>query len=34
MLKNKLQSNAIKIDKFIKNYIKRQKRTLLVTPMN
>ena len=34
MLKNKLKSNAKKIDLFLKNYLKAQKRSLLINPMN
>ena len=34
MLKNKLKSNAKKIDLFLKNYLKSQKRSLLIDPMN
>ena len=34
MLKNKLKSNAKKIDLFLKNYLKSQKRSLLINPMN
>jgi len=34
MLKNKLKSNAKKIDLFLKNYIKNQKRSSLINPMN
>ncbi len=34
MLINDLKSNAKKIDFFIKNYINRQKKSLLITPMN
>ena len=34
MLKNKLKSNAKKIDLFLKNYITRQKTSLLIAPMN
>ena len=34
MLKNKLKLNARRIDLFIKNYIKGQKRSLLIAPMN
>ena len=33
MLKNKLKLNAKKIDIFIKKYIDRQKKSLLVNPM-
>ena len=34
MFKNKLISNAKKIDLFLKNYLKSQKRSLLIDPMN
>ena len=34
MLTNKLKLNAKKIDLFIKNYIKNQKKSLLMAPMN
>ena len=34
MLKNKLKSNAKKIDLFLKNYLKTQKTSSLITPMN
>ena len=34
MLKNKLKSNAKKIDLFLKKYIKNQKKSLLINPMN
>ena len=34
MLKNKLKSNAKKIDLFLKNYLNNQKRSLLINPMN
>ncbi len=34
MLKNKLKSNAKKIDLFLRNYIKGQKKSLLINPMN
>ena len=34
MLKNKLKSNAKKIDLFLKNYLKNQKKSLLINPMN
>ena len=34
MFKNKLKSNAKKIDLFLKNYLKSQKRSLLINPMN
>ena len=34
MLKNRLKSNAKKIDLFLKNYLKGQKKSLLITPMN
>ena len=34
MFKNKLKSNARKIDLFLKNYLKSQKRSLLINPMN
>ena len=34
MLKNKLKSNAKKIDLFLKNYLKTQKKSSLITPMN
>ena len=34
MLKNKLKYNAKKIDLFLKNYLKNQKKSLLITPMN
>ena len=34
MLKDKLKLNAKKIDLFIKNYIKGQKKSLLIAPMN
>ena len=34
MIKNKLKSNAKKIDLFLKNYLKAQKRSLLINPMN
>tara|TARA_Y100001958_G_scaffold157194_1_gene151653 strand:+ start:880 stop:1755 length:876 start_codon:yes stop_codon:yes gene_type:complete len=34
MLKNKLKLNARKVDLFIKNYLKGQKRSLLIKPMN
>ena len=34
MLKNKLKSNAKKIDFFLKNYLNNQKRSLLIIPMN
>ena len=34
MLKNRLKLNAKKIDLFIKNYIKNQKRSSLINPMN
>ncbi len=34
MFKNKLISNAKKIDLFVKNYINSQKKSLLTTPMN
>ena len=33
MLKNKLKSNAKKIDLFLKKYLKSQKRSLLINPM-
>ena len=34
MIKNKLKSNAKKIDLFLKNYLRAQKRSLLINPMN
>ena len=34
MLKNRLKSNAKRIDLFLKNYIKSQKKSLLIHPMN
>ena len=34
MLKDKLKLNAKKIDLFLKNYIKGQKKSLLIAPMN
>tara|TARA_X000000368_G_scaffold409713_1_gene392126 strand:- start:2906 stop:3781 length:876 start_codon:yes stop_codon:yes gene_type:complete len=34
MLKNKLKSNAKKIDSFLRNYLKGQKKSLLIKPMN
>ena len=34
MQKNKLKVNAKKIDLFLKNYIKRQKKSLLINPMS
>ncbi len=34
MLKNRLKSNAKKIDLFLKNYFKGQKKSLLINPMN
>ena len=34
MLKNRLKLNAKKIDLFLKNYIKNQKRSSLINPMN
>ena len=34
MLKNKLKSNAKKIDLFLKTYLKSQKKSLLINPMN
>ena len=33
MIKKKLIKNAIKVDKFLINYLKKQKKTLLVKPM-
>ena len=33
MIKNRLNRNAKKIDKFLLNYLKRQKTSLLVSPM-
>ena len=33
MIKKKLKSNANKIDKFLINYIRKQKKSLLVSPM-
>ncbi len=33
MLKDKLKSNAKKIDLFLKNYLKSQKKSLLINPM-
>ena len=33
MLKDKLKSNAKKIDLFLKKYLKSQKRSLLINPM-
>ena len=33
MMKNKLNKNANKIDKFLINYIRKQKKSLLVSPM-
>ncbi len=33
MIKNKLDKNAKKIDKFLLRFLKKQKKTLLVTPM-
>ncbi len=33
MLKNRLKSNAKKIDLFLKKYFKSQKRSLLINPM-
>jgi farnesyl diphosphate synthase len=33
MMKNKLNKNAKKIDKFLINFLKKQKKTLLVNPM-
>ena len=34
MIKDKLKSNAKKIDKFLKKYIKNQKKSLLTAPIN
>ena len=34
MLKNRLKSNAKKIDLFLKKYLKSQKRSLLINPMS
>ncbi len=34
MLKNKLKLNARKVDLFLKKYLKSQKRSLLINPMN
>ncbi len=34
MQKNKLKSNAKRVDLFLKNYLKNQKRSLLISPMN
>ena len=34
MLLNKLKSNAKKVDLYIKKYIKSQRKSLLITPMN
>ena len=34
MFKNRLKSNAKKIDLFLKGYLKSQKRSLLINPMN
>ena len=34
MLKNKLKLNAKKIDLFLKNYLKGQKKSLLINPMS
>ena len=33
MMKIKLNNNAKKIDKFLINFLKKQKKSLLVTPM-
>tara|TARA_B100000575_G_C23090682_1_gene628764 strand:+ start:221 stop:628 length:408 start_codon:yes stop_codon:yes gene_type:complete len=33
MIKNKLKKNAKKIDKFLINFLKKQKKSLLVSPM-
>ena len=33
MLKTKLKNNAKKIDKFLINFLRKQKKTLLVSPM-
>tara|TARA_B100000963_G_scaffold340782_1_gene339770 strand:+ start:1948 stop:2823 length:876 start_codon:yes stop_codon:yes gene_type:complete len=33
MIKNKLKANANKIDKFLINYLKKQKQSLLINPM-
>ena len=33
MIKNKLASNAKKVDKFLINYLKKQKYSLLINPM-
>ena len=33
MIKNKLKKNANKIDKFLINYLNKQKKTLLINPM-
>ena len=33
MIKNKLIKNAKKIDKFLINYLKKQKKSLLINPM-
>ena len=33
MIKKKLNKNAKKIDKFLLRFLKKQKKTLLVTPM-
>ena len=33
MIEKKLKRNAIRIDKFIINYLKKQKKSLLVSPM-
>ena len=33
MIKNKLIKNAKKVDTFLSNYIKKQKKSLLVAPM-
>ena len=33
MIKKRLKNNAQKIDKFLINFLKKQKKTLLVSPM-
>ena len=33
MIKNKLIKNANKVDKFLINYLKKQKKSLLIEPM-
>ena len=33
MIKNKLNKNAKKIDKFLQSFLKKQKKSLLITPM-